>query len=118
MCNAQPLSHSAPLFKKCNILTVTQLNQLQVAIFMYSFFKGILPPVFNDIFKLNSAIHHYNTRTQGNLHIPLCKYNFSRTTIMFIGTKCWNNIPIGIRECPTLLNFKHKYKKYLLSCET
>ena len=118
MCNVPPLSHSSPLFKKTNILTVYQINQLQVAIFMYSYFKGILPKSFNDVFTKNSAIHSYSTRAQGNLRLPLLKYNFSKTTIVFIGSKCWNSIPDELKSCPSLSAFKRKCKAYILRVDS
>ena len=116
MCNAQPLSHSSPLFYQLNILTIYQLNQFQIAIFMYSYFKGSLPSIFDNIFNLNCAIHQHKTRAHGNVRLPLYKYNFSRTTITFVGSKGWNMVPNELKLCPTLSNFKKKFKSYILLC--
>ena len=94
--NAQPLTHTDPLFKKFKILKVNDINRLQVAVCMYSCFNNLLPQTFNDLFIYNCAIHSHSTRTSQNIHLPLYKYNFSHTTISFsggnVGMKCHKNV--------------------------
>ena len=113
--NSKPFSHTAELFKKLKILKVSQIVELQEAIFMYLYFKKILPKNVNEIFKLNNSVHTYNTRAKNKIRLPLLKYEFSRKTIKFTGTKCWNKIPENIKEMPTLSSFKRNFKIYLLS---
>ena len=69
--------------------------------------------IIRDIFI--ASFHAYNTRTNNKLRLPLLKYEFSRTTIQFTETKCWNNIPEYTKEMPTLSSFKRNFKSYLLS---
>ena len=108
--NENPSSHTANLFKDLRILRIIELYELQIAIFMFSYFKDILPSNFNESFRLNSYFHFYDTRTSSQLRLPLYKYEFSRTTISFVGTKCWNAIPSNIKNMPTLSSFKRNYK--------
>ena len=61
--NVPPLTHTDPLYKKFKILKVSDINKLQVAVFMYSYFKNILPQTFNGLFIFNCAIHSHSTRT-------------------------------------------------------
>ena len=54
--------HTSPLFKKLNILKLNDLIFLYNALFMYDFYSGKLPSVFNDFFTKIDKVHQYNTR--------------------------------------------------------
>ena len=41
----------------------------------------------------------------------------SRRSLMYSGVKCWNAVPIEIRQSPTYICFKLKLKKYLLNMQ-
>ena len=114
ICNSQPLAHTTPLFQQLSILKVDQMCSLQTAIFMYSYFKNILPDSFNNYFTSNCTIHSHSTRNSNHLRLPLYKYSFSQTTISYTGVKSWNSIPVEIKNSPTLSNFKRKFKLYIL----
>ena len=69
--NDEPLTHTDPLFKKFRILKVCDINELQVAVFMYSYFNDLLPQTFNNCFIVNRAIHSHGTRICQNIHVPV-----------------------------------------------
>ena len=54
-------THTAPIFKELQILTIDKLV-VQIAIVMYKFNNGLLPAVLNTLYKKNNEIHSYNTR--------------------------------------------------------
>ena len=88
---------------------------MQVATFICSFTKDILPDVFKEYFIYNSDINAYETRNANKLYIPLYRNNFSRTQISYKGPVLWNSLPDKFKLCPTVQNFKRKYKFYLLN---
>jgi len=50
-------THSATLFHKLQILPIFNINNLQLACFMYSAIHGLLPFYFINMFDVNSSIH-------------------------------------------------------------
>lgn len=111
------LEPSAPLFKKLNILSVSEVNSLQTCIFMYKclYEKQNLPNVFNNFFSTNSDIHSYVTRQSNDLHIPYCRTTLSQFTIRYRGPTLWNAINPVLKKSPSLSLFKTNYKKILIT---
>ena len=113
--NVPPQFNTDSFFQKFKILSVSDINKLQVAVFMYSYHSNLLPLTFRNLFIFNYAIHNYKTRTSKCLHLPLFKYNFSRTTVKFTGTKIWNELPNKIKNSKTLNQFRRLFKDFLLT---
>ena len=40
-----------------------------IALFMFSYFNGTFPAIFEDYFTKNEYLHNYNTRSASNIHI-------------------------------------------------
>ena len=59
---SEPGDHSEPLFKKLNILKLTDLVTLHNALLMYDYHHNLLPSSFENFFKTVASIHSYNTR--------------------------------------------------------
>ena len=85
---------------------------------MYSYYSNLLPLTFKNVFTFNYTIHNHKTRISKNLHLPLFKNNFSRTTVKFTGAKTWNEKPNKIKNSKTLNQFRRVYKDYLLKIES
>ena len=115
--NVSPLSNTDLLYQKFKILSVADINKLQVAVFMYSYHLNLLPLSFKNLFNFNYAIDNHKTRISKSLHLPLFKYNLSRTTVKFTGAKHWNEMPNKIKNSKTLNQFRRVYKDYLLKIE-
>ena len=90
--NSDYRAHSAPLFSKLGILGVFQINTFQIAKFMYCYHNSLLPPLFFDLFRINSQIHSYSTRTANNYHVHHCRTNLKKITIIYQGPKIWNSL--------------------------
>ena len=56
--------HTAPLFAKLGILDIFQVSALQIAKFMFHYYKQLLPPMFLSLFSTSSQIHSYMCMTQ------------------------------------------------------
>jgi hypothetical protein len=107
--------HTKPLFKKLMILPLYNINDLQVACFVYRCVNRLLPDYFCDMFKFNELIHPHNTRTCHNLHLFQHRLNLRRHTVNIFGPVLWNLIPSDLRSAPAIHLFKKEYKKYLLN---
>jgi len=63
-------AHTSPLFRNNNILKITDINNMPVALFMFKYYNSLLPPLFDSFFALNVDVHSYFTRSSQMFHIP------------------------------------------------
>ena len=103
-----------PLFFRFKTLKVDDINTLQIALFMYRFQSNQLPETFDNIFRLNSAIHKYPTRISTDIHLfnPVTK--LAHRSIRHAGPDTWNSIPLNVRRSLTISSFKLELKKTIL----
>ena len=86
------------------------------AILMYKVKRGIAPSFVSEMF--NSQISNYEMRDNNKFVLP--QFNtmlFGRNSFRYYGAKLWNNIPIAIKNSPSLNTFKSAMSKWLLSCD-
>jgi hypothetical protein len=62
MTNSDYRAHSAPLFKKLNILDIFKLNTHCIGIIMYIYSRDLLPECFDNLFISNNQVHDRDTR--------------------------------------------------------
>ena len=107
---------SAPLFKTLNILSVSEVNSLQICIFVYKciYDHHNLPNGFKGFFSLNSDIHSYVTRHSRDLHVPYCHTSLRQFSIRYRGSNLWNAADPKLKES-SLTVFKANYKKMLIA---
>lgn len=108
------LSHTKPIFAKYRILTVCDINRLQIACFMYGAMHNLIPQYFGAMFTLNSNVHSYLTRQNNDFHLAKFKSNISKFNIRVQGPLLWNSLPTELRTLPHLGLFKRHCKMYLL----
>ena len=108
-------SHTLPIFHQLKLLNVYDINYFNIASFMFMCLNGLLPPYITAKFSLNNSIHNYMTRTASNFHLPQIRTNVSKNSIFFRGPILWNNIPINIKNSPSLNSFKKHFKSHLVS---
>lgn len=111
-------THSKPLFARARVLTLFDLNNLQVGCFMYRCLNGLLPDYYLSMFTVNSQIHSHNTRISSKIHICSHRLNIKRNTVRVFGPKLWNNLPSSIALSPNIFAFRKTYKNFLLSNPT
>ena len=63
-------AHTSPLFRNNNILKITDINNMPVALFMLKYYNSLLPPLFDSFFALNVDVYSYFTRSSQMFHIP------------------------------------------------
>jgi hypothetical protein len=113
--NSDYLSHSAPLFKRFNILNVHDTFKLELATFMYKHFDHQLPNAFNNYFTKHRDVHMYNTRNADDYNINQTKTNFAHKTIRTSGPIEWNKIDKNVKESKTIKQFRTQIKRNLIS---
>ena len=62
-------AETAPFLKKLSVLSIDNINNKAIAIFMFWYiFNNGLPISFQNFFKLNKEPHNYNTRSSTKIH--------------------------------------------------
>jgi hypothetical protein len=82
---------------------------------MFRIANNLLPQYFVDMFKLNCAVHGYNTRQISDYHIPYHRLVVTSDSMRINGVKIWNCLSNDIKTAKTLSLFRTRYKKYLIN---
>ena len=106
--------HTGPIFSKLKLLRLSELYEYSIVLFMYKYINDMLPPIFNNIFILNSDIHQYTTRQSEKFRVPKGKLSMSKRSIKYKGVLLWNNISDNIEYHHGIFTFKKQLKNYLL----
>ena len=105
---------STDLRKKMKILSVEQLHNMSLALFVYKQQNNILPHIFEDKFVLNKNARTRSTRQDGNIMIKAYKTNFGYNTVQCLGAKLWNSLTVEMRHSNSFNIFKKTLAEYLL----
>ena len=111
------LAPSAPLLKKLNVLTIYDINTVQICsfIYKYTYLPNLLPTPFKEYFETNSQVHDYNTRQSDNLHTPFSRTTRSQFSIKHRGSLLWNTHILIANSSSSLTSFKHRLRASLMS---
>ena len=66
-------------------------------------------------FQRRSHYSNHNTRSCENLQVPKYNLEYSKKRFPYTALKAWNEIPMNIRELPTLYQYKKQLKSHLMS---
>jgi hypothetical protein len=64
--------------------------------------------------KHNLEIHGYNTRRKQDLHIQQCNTALYQKSVINMGIKLYNKLPIQIKQLDTYKSFKKEVKTLLV----
>jgi hypothetical protein len=113
--NSKYNSHTKPLFKSTSILPLPDINNLQVACFVFRCLHNLLPRKFCLMFNTNSSIHDHYTRHSADLRHNYHRLTLRTNTTRIYGAKLWNSLTDSIRNLTSINCFKRHYKLYLLT---
>ena len=74
--------------------------------------------MFKPMFTKGTQTHSkssYATRNCSDLQIPRLNSEYAKKSYRYSAVKVWNEIPVAIRELPTISRFKKDLKEYLKS---
>ena len=101
-------SPSSPIFLNLKILRLHDLFQLKLLSFVYD---------SHSFFPLVESIHQHGTRQVTKNCIFVCQKNtlqYGLRSVRYHGAKCWNDVPVEIRNSPSVLAFvKNSKLSYL-----
>ena len=107
--------HTNNYFHSCNILKLSDLHKFATSVYFYKAFNLNYDDEMLRFLNLHSNIHTNTTRNRESLVLLLYRRSTSQNSIIFIGSKIWNDLPLYISNSGNLQNFKANFKKcYLL----
>ena len=109
-----PRTHSQPLFIELKLMTVHQIYEYYVGVFMYKLYHKHLPPLFY-MFERTSNVHNYSTRQCDSFYINYVPTLRSQRTIKITGPKLWNIFSSKINIHYKIGSYKTHLKKAILS---
>ena len=102
-----PLSHTDPIFYNLKLMKFKDIYNYNLGVYM---FKNI--GNFESSFRVNP----YQTRSGDYYASPLHRLTLTQNlSIQYQGPIIWENIPVHIRQCPSIASFKHNYRSFLIS---
>ena len=110
-----PSSESAkPLLHLLDILTVHNIYVLHALKFTHLWHKGLLPNIFQNIFKYANTVHNYNTRyaANQNLYKSKVRTNIGKQRISSVAIDLWKDLPSDLKDLNVFL-FSKNSKRYL-----
>ena len=101
----------------CGWITVRNLINFDLEVFMYNTQKGLVPDNIKDLFQTVNAVHSYKRRaaTDGKLHTVHTNLGVTQRSISCSGVKIWNDLPTNISDAQSIDVFKKRLKERLLS---
>ena len=110
-------AHTSPSFKQLSLLKLCDVVELQTALFMYQYNKGIFPDLFTDFFTPVRSKHQYQTRLlacKSTFSLPTTRTNYGIFNIRSYGSKVWNSIDEPLKSM-TANQFKLNLKKQFIA---
>ena len=103
------------LNKSMKILKVKDINELEIAKFMHSYYYCKLPKNFYNQLKNASNLHKYNTRSivNDNYYVERTNTQKEQRSSSYIGVKIWNKLLPTIKQL-TKYSFSKHIKKSMI----
>ena len=107
-----------PIFDKLQVLKQEHIFQLQFSSFVYECINNISPVHFQNYFNKILNIHQISTRqaVKGDLFVEhRSTIQYGTRSIQCLEAHIWNDLPLLIRNSPSVTNFKKTIKIHFLS---
>ena len=95
-------------------MTVFQIYEYYVCVFMYKLYHKKFPPLFS-MFERTTNIHNYSTRQYDSFYINYVPTLRSQKSIKITGPNMWNKIIKNINIHCEISSYKTNLKKCILS---
>ena len=104
------IAHTEELFKKLNMMTVNNLYDYFVGIFVYKSINKKFPGLFCGIFS-----HNVTERNSVNLRPGLLTLRICEFSVKITGPKIWNALSRQTKSAKSMYSFKKLLKKELFA---
>ena len=98
-------------------LSVVNLVRFDRCVMVYKILNKQCPESLWNMFQQRCSISNYDMRNYRDLHIPKLNLEVTKKGLHYSGIKAWNDIPVNLRELPSLRLFKTHLKRHLMTDE-
>ena len=96
ICNSKYNAHTEPLFKKLNLLKLSDIFKTRQARFYYRYINNEVPVYFQDIFSTNADFHSHDTRSANEIRLTRTKTIHSDRGIRIMIPKTIAQLPENV----------------------
>ena len=109
---------SNELFKQLGWMRFDERVNFHKAVMMYKALHNLSPTYISSKFTYTNTIHQVNLRSSSDstLYIPKPNLEIFRKGLAYSGPRIWNNLPISVRNAPSLDSFKERYMRWKAMC--
>ena len=97
----------------CDWLSVENIIRFDRSVMTYKIRNKLSPESLWDKFQQRSSQSNYATRNCRDLQIPRLNTEHAKKSYRYSAIKVWNEIPVAVRELPTISLFKKRTKGVL-----
>ena len=113
--NNEKLAHTAPLFKKLNILKLDELYNFFIGVNFYKIiYHDKANYVLNDL-SLSQIPSVMQLRSNDKFRLPVIRVLKFKQSLIYRGTKIWNTLPTSIKNTPSVNVFKKNLKGWVIN---
>ena len=102
--NSGYLDHTAPIFKKLNLLKLDDIHIYMLGVYMFCNHHLFRP-----------CVHNYATRNRGDIRKSFYRLTKCQQAVSYAGPLIWNDVPEEIKNVTSMHLFKKYFKKFLIS---
>ena len=114
--NSRKYDHATPIINNLQWLKVKQKFIFEVCTFIYKILNDHLPRGLLALATVGD-VGLVQTRQQHNLVIPRTSTVTGERNLAVKGPKLWNDLPLTIKNAPSLYTFKRNLREYILSSQ-
>ena len=98
------------------IMTINEINKLELCSFSTNTQKNFLPPCFFNLFQYNIIGNdlQINARSQSKFSLSFSRLNMTKKLLKYMCPLLWNNVSHSLRESESYKNFCKEFLKYLI----
>ena len=103
------------MYHSLNTMSLLDLHELHLLKFIHKCLHHTetLPAIFQDYFRSKKSVHLHFTRGSDDLYLPLCTRSIGQRMSVVKGSKCWNMLPVDLKQCSSFAVFLKRLKVYM-----
>src|SRR6218665_836718 len=112
-----PRDHITPMLKQLHWLPIHSRIAFKISLLMYHIHSGTSPSHMSSMVTPCSASRSRGLRssTRGDFVVIRTNLKFGNRAFSVAGPREWNSLPVSVRQCTSVAQFKSKLKTHLFS---
>ena len=102
--------HTMPLFCNSKILKIEDMYKLQLLMFMFSYYRNILPSLLYSLFTRNCDIHDHYTRCRKDPRVVARNTHIMTESFIWKGPELWGELSQNTKDSKSLSSVKKQIK--------